>query len=92
MPGRRLQWNGWWRRPSWPACSPTRLPFNTVSFSYLGANGQARELVRFSYGGKGKVAFGPTAAVNIAQLMGRGFQVRWARPPGEVLPRGSPQR
>ena len=67
------------------------VPFSTVSFSYLGAQGQAHELVRFSYGGKGKVAFSPTAAVNIAQLMGRGFQVHWVKPP-EVLPRGSPSR
>ena len=41
------------------------VPFNTVSFRYLGAQGQARELVRFSYGGNVKVAFSPTDALNI---------------------------
>lgn len=52
------------------------VPFSTVSFSYLGAQGQARELVRFSFGSKGNFAFSPSVVVNITQLMQHGFQVR----------------
>ena len=55
------------------------VPFNRVSFSYLRANGQARELVRFSYGGKGKVAFSPSAA-------GKHFPAHAARVPGPLGP------
>jgi Peptidase A4 family len=53
------------------------VPFTTVSFSYLGAQGQAREVVKFGFGSKGNSAFSPSVVVNMAQLMRRGFQVRW---------------
>jgi hypothetical protein len=55
------------------------VPFSTVSFSYLGAQGQAREVVKLSNGVKGNSAFSPSVVATMAQLMGRGFQVRWVQ-------------
>jgi len=54
------------------------VPFSTVSFGYLGAQGQARELERVSFGSKGHFASSPAVVASAAQLMRRGFAVRWA--------------
>jgi hypothetical protein len=53
------------------------VPFSTVNFSYLGAQGQASDLVRVSFGSKGHFASSPAVVANTAQLMRRGFAVRW---------------
>ena len=54
------------------------VPFSTVSFGYLGAEGQASDLVRVSFRSKGRFVSSPGVVVSTAQLMRRGFQVRWA--------------
>jgi hypothetical protein len=68
------------------------VPFSTVSFTYLGAQGQARELLKFSFGSKGNFASSPSVVADIAQLMRRGFEVRWVGQRGEAPDRDLPKR
>lgn len=51
------------------------VPFSSVSFRYLRAQGQERDLVRVS--SKGDFASSCGVVVSMAQFMRRGFQVRW---------------
>jgi Peptidase A4 family len=64
------------------------VPSSTISFSYLGAQGQARELIQLSFGSQGSFDSSPSVVVNVAQLMRRGFQVRWVGRHGQKAMRG----
>ena len=76
--GPRPQWNGW-SRPlrSW-AFFTDPVPFSTVRFHDLGAEGDLRQLERVRCGSKG-LAAGPSLVASAAQLTHAGFAVHWAR-------------
>ena len=54
------------------------VPFSTVRFHDLGAEGVLRQLERVRCGSKG-LAAGPSLVASAAQLTHAGFAVRWAR-------------
>jgi len=54
------------------------VPFSTVDFRDLGAQGELRDLVRVSFGSKGHFASRPGAVASTTQLMRTGFAVHWA--------------
>jgi hypothetical protein len=53
------------------------VPFTTVSFAHLGAEGQVSDLVHINFRTKHSLAFSPGIVRSRAQLMRAGFQVRW---------------
>ena len=55
------------------------VPFGTVDFRDLGAQGELRGLERISAGSNGYFTSSPDAVASTAQLMRSGFDVRWAR-------------
>ena len=53
------------------------VPFSTVNFRYLGAEGETRDLERFSFRSGGHVASASEVLGTSGRLI-RGFTVRWA--------------
>jgi len=51
------------------------VPFSTVDFRDLAAQGELRDLERISFGSKGYFTCGPDAVASTAQLMRSGFAV-----------------
>jgi hypothetical protein len=54
------------------------LPFGTVYFKDLAAQGELRDLEHISSGSKGYFTSSPDVVASTAQLMRSGFAVRWA--------------
>jgi hypothetical protein len=54
------------------------VPFGTVDFRDLGAQGELRDLEHISSGSNGYFTSSPDAVASTAQLMRSGFAVRWA--------------
>ena len=54
------------------------VPFGTVNFRYLGAEGEARDLEGFSFRSRGYVA-SPSEVIGTSGQLIRGFTVHWAR-------------
>ncbi len=55
------------------------VPFGTVDFRDLGAQGELRDLERISAGSNGSFTSSADAVASTAQLMRSGFDVCWAR-------------
>lgn len=53
------------------------VPFGTVDFRDLAAQGELRDLERVSFASKGYFTSSPDAVASTAQLMRSGFAVRW---------------
>jgi Peptidase A4 family len=75
-PGTSVEWVV--EAPQVMALVTDPIPFSTVNFGYLGAEGEASDLVRISFGSPGKFASSPDLVASTTQLMRRGFQVHWA--------------
>jgi hypothetical protein len=54
------------------------VPFSTVNFRYLGAEGETRDMESFSFRSGGHVAF-PSEVIGTSGQFIRGFTVHWAR-------------
>jgi hypothetical protein len=57
---------------------PDPVPFSTVHFRDLAAQGELRDLESISFGSKGHFTCGPGPVASTAQIMRRGFAVHWA--------------